>query len=164
MSAILSRKTLSEVSCQLKQNDRKVVFTHGSFDLLHIGHIELLRRSKKKGDYLIVGVDDDALVRTYKEPSRPIIPHNDRMRILMELGFVDFVMPIECPEFRTNDYYMEMYSDLSPDCVTFGRDFSFINEMKLCKRDLPKTKFKKIAHRYNKQRSTSNIIESIRLQ
>ena len=162
MSMVLKKDTMVDVSNQLKENKRKIVFTHGSFDLLHIGHIEFLRRSKKIGDYLIVGVDEDALVKSYKGTHRPIIPLNERMLVLMELGFVDFVMPIETPQKRTNKYYVEMYDQLSPEFITCGPNFDFLTELKECKKELGNIKFRKIEHRFDNTRSTTSIITQIK--
>ena len=162
MSMVLRKETMVDVSNQLKENNREIVFTHGSFDLLHIGHIEFLRRSKKMGDYLIVGIDEDDLVKSYKGDHRPIIPLNERMLVLMELRYVDFVMPIEAPKNRTNKYYMEMYDQLSPEFITCGHNFDFMKEIKKCKKELGNIKFKKIIHQYDNFRSTTGIITQIK--
>ena len=63
MGCFLSLDTIEDVSNQLRLNDKSVVFTHGAFDLFHIGHAEFLKRSKKLGDYLIVGVDCDERIQ-----------------------------------------------------------------------------------------------------
>jgi len=73
---------------------KTIVFTNGVFDLLHAGHIDLLEFAKSKGDYLIVGVNDDNSVkRLDKGKERPIYPLEQRVKILAALMYVDFVIP-----------------------------------------------------------------------
>jgi rfaE bifunctional protein nucleotidyltransferase chain/domain len=71
----------------------KIVFTNGVFDLLHPGHIQLLRFARAQGDILVVGVNDDASVRRLKGEKRPIFPLAERMEILAALECVDFIVP-----------------------------------------------------------------------
>jgi len=68
------------------------VFTNGCFDLLHRGHIHLLREAKKLGDVLIVAVNDDASVRRLKGASRPVFPLKQRLEILESIEFIDFLL------------------------------------------------------------------------
>ena len=69
----------------------KIVYTSGTFDLFHIGHLNVIRKSKALGDYLIVGVSTDGLVASYKK-SAPIIPYEDRAEIIRSLVFVNQVV------------------------------------------------------------------------
>ena len=79
---------------RLKELDGKsLVFTNGVFDLLHAGHIQLLEFARAAGDYLILGINDDASVKRLKGPSRPIHPLAERMEILAALMYVDFIIP-----------------------------------------------------------------------
>jgi len=71
----------------------KIVFTNGVFDLLHAGHIELLEFAKNSGDFLVVGINDDASVTRLKGESRPIFPLAERMKILAAIMYVDFIIP-----------------------------------------------------------------------
>ncbi len=80
-----------EVAAQ-KARGRKVVFTNGCFDVLHAGHVSLLRRAAECGDYLIVAVNDDASVRRLKGPDRPVYPIGDRAQLLGELECVGAVV------------------------------------------------------------------------
>jgi glycerol-3-phosphate cytidylyltransferase len=68
-----------------------VVYTSGTFDLFHVGHLNILQRSKKLGDILIVGVSTDELVKSYKK-RKPIVPLKDRMRIIENCRCVDKVI------------------------------------------------------------------------
>ena len=83
MSVLLNKKVLTDVTNQLREQDKSVVLTHGAFDLFHIGHAQLLKEAKKLGDYLVVGLESDERVATYKE-SRPIIPLSERAEILLD--------------------------------------------------------------------------------
>ena len=69
-----------------------VVFTCGCFDLFHAGHLKVLEESKKFGDYLIVGISSDNVIRKAKGKGRPIIPQDKRVKIVSALGFVDEVV------------------------------------------------------------------------
>lgn len=74
---------------------KKIIgFTAGTFDMFHIGHLNLLKNAKSRCDYLIVGVNTDELVQEYKG-KKAIVPLEERMEILRALCFVDEVMPID---------------------------------------------------------------------
>ena len=76
---------------ELGENGKRVVFTNGCFDLLHVGHIRYLEKARSLGDILVVGVNSDASVQRLKGPKRPIIPLDERMEILSGLECVDYV-------------------------------------------------------------------------
>ncbi|MGB3132431.1 MAG: adenylyltransferase/cytidyltransferase family protein, partial [Saprospiraceae bacterium] len=76
---------------QWKSEGKKVVFTNGCFDILHIGHASYLEEAKQQGDILIVGVNDDLSVSRLKGPTRPINSIADRMALLAALESVDAV-------------------------------------------------------------------------
>ena len=72
-----------------REAGRSVVFTNGVFDLLHPGHVRYLQAARAEGDVLIVGVNSDRSVRSYKDPSRPLIPELERAEIISALACVD---------------------------------------------------------------------------
>jgi len=72
--------------------------TSGCFDLMHAGHVLYLQRCKIACDELIVGVDSDKLIRETKDPRRPIIPENERLDLIRNLGFVSEVFLLNAPE------------------------------------------------------------------
>lgn len=86
---VLSTHKLEQVIADFKKANKKIVFTNGCFDLLHIGHIRYLEQAKALGDILIVGINTDASVQVLKGPTRPIQNENDRAEILASLKSVD---------------------------------------------------------------------------
>jgi rfaE bifunctional protein nucleotidyltransferase chain/domain len=81
---------------------RTVVFTNGCFDVLHVGHVRSLRQARELGDVLVVGLNDDASVRSLKGPDRPVFPVEERAEMLSALEAVDAVV---------------VFSDLVPTAV-----------------------------------------------
>lgn len=90
-SKIIKSSQLSGLCLRLKARRKKIVFTNGTFDILHLGHVTYLQKAKKAGDVLIVGVNSDKSVKSYKTPDRPINPERDRMAVLAALECVDYV-------------------------------------------------------------------------
>lgn len=74
-----------------QQAGERGVFTNGVFDLLHLGHLRYLRDARARGDFLVVGVNDDASVRRIKGPRRPLVPAAERAELLGGLACVDYV-------------------------------------------------------------------------
>ncbi|HET7552233.1 MAG TPA: D-glycero-beta-D-manno-heptose 1-phosphate adenylyltransferase [Gemmatimonadaceae bacterium] len=96
----------------------KVVFTNGVFDLLHPGHVDVLRAARSHGDALIVGVNSDASVRRLKGESRPVRTESDRAYVLAALEAVDAVVIF--PE----DTPLELIRALHPDVLVKGGDYT----------------------------------------
>ncbi len=80
-----------------KAKGKTIVFTNGTFDILHLGHVTYLKKAKALGDVLIVGVNSDLSVKSYKTPDRPINPEKDRMAVLAALECVDYVVLFKEP-------------------------------------------------------------------
>ncbi|MBI2667504.1 adenylyltransferase/cytidyltransferase family protein [Candidatus Woesearchaeota archaeon] len=91
LNKVLSNDEIAKKSRGLKKQGKIIVMANGSFDLLHIGHIDLLRQAKRKGDILIIAINSDLSIRTYKGNDRPIIPEKERALMLASLFFVDHV-------------------------------------------------------------------------
>jgi len=94
-----------------------VVFTNGCFDILHVGHLDLLRRARGLGTKLIVGINSDASVRSLKGASRPLVSETDRAEILRGLRFVD--------EVRIFDALtpQKLIEEIAPDVLVKGGDW-----------------------------------------
>jgi D-beta-D-heptose 7-phosphate kinase / D-beta-D-heptose 1-phosphate adenosyltransferase len=88
---LVARGELAGLVARLRQSGKRIVTINGSFDLLHAGHLHILREASKQGDVLIVGLNSDSSVRAYKGPTRPILTQRDRAEMLLALRWVDFV-------------------------------------------------------------------------
>lgn len=101
-----------------RQNQLKVVFTNGCFDLLHIGHVRYLEAARELGDILVVGVNTDESVRNIKGPLRPIVPEAERGELVAALHCVDWVCFFASPD------PLELITLLQPDILVKGADWS----------------------------------------
>lgn len=88
---VLNYENLDEVVADLKQRGKKIVFTNGAFDLLHVGHIRSLRDAASHADILLVAVNSDESVRANKGEGRPIHPLEERLEVLAALECVDLL-------------------------------------------------------------------------
>lgn len=100
---------------------KKVVFTNGVFDLLHLGHITYLAKAAELGDQLIIGLNSDSSVKRIKGESRPINDQNNRAALLAALFFVDAVV------IFGDDTPLNLISTLLPDILVKGADYSIEN-------------------------------------
>jgi len=91
MGTVLTRESLGEHIDGLRKQGKRIVTTNGCFDILHVGHVRILKQSKALGDILVVGINSDASVRALKGPERPINNQNDRAELLSSLECVDVV-------------------------------------------------------------------------
>ena len=103
---------------RLKQAGRTLVFTNGTFDILHPGHVKYLDWARRQGDALCVGLNSDKSVKSYKDDRRPINPQTDRARVLAALECVDYVVTFDEPE---PDKLIEL---LVPDVLVKGKDWA----------------------------------------
>ena len=118
-SKILDYYDRSELSAVNKCHKlgKKIVFTNGCFDILHIGHITYLKKARQMGDILIVGVNSDDSVRRLKGKDRPVNPLKDRLEMLAALDFVDYVIPFE------EDTPLDLIKAVLPDVLVKGGDY-----------------------------------------
>jgi D-beta-D-heptose 7-phosphate kinase/D-beta-D-heptose 1-phosphate adenosyltransferase len=112
-----SPKVLKGILDSLKARGKRVVFTNGCFDLLHPGHLDLLRRARREGDVLVVAINSDESVRRLKGPGRPVFSQDERAALLAGLEFVDFVTVFE------EDTPYEAISLLRPHVLAKGKDY-----------------------------------------
>ncbi len=114
---VVSLKKLKEFRKKWKKQGKKLVFTNGCFDLLHLGHIRYLKKAKSLGDFLVVGLNSDRSVKKIKGEKRPILPEKERAEILSSLWFVDYVVLFdeETPE--------RLLRELEPDVLVKGADW-----------------------------------------
>ena len=95
----------------------KVVFTNGCFDILHRGHVELLRECASLGDFVVVGLNSDKSVRRLKGEDRPINSEMDRKLVLESIKYVDEVFIFE------QDTPIDLIKSISPDIIVKGGDY-----------------------------------------
>lgn len=126
MKRVLERQEAAQLSEKLKKEGKKVVFTNGCFDILHIGHLRYLKEAKEQGEILFVGVNSDDSVKRLKGPTRPINTEMDRAEMLAGLKPVDYVV------IFSEDTPVELISELKPSIHVKGGDYK--------KEDLPETK------------------------
>ncbi|MFN3780647.1 MAG: D-glycero-beta-D-manno-heptose 1-phosphate adenylyltransferase [Candidatus Kapaibacteriota bacterium] len=115
---IASIEEIEQICRTLRENNLKIVFTNGCFDILHIGHIKYLKEAKTYGDKLIVGLNSDSSVRRLKGMQRPIVPENERAEVLDSLKPVDYVVIFE------EDTPMELIKIVKPDVLVKGGDYT----------------------------------------
>src|SRR5512136_756895 len=115
---IKERKELLRIMNDLKAKGKRIVFTNGCFDLLHIGHVRYLEKAKALGDVLVVGVNSDSSVRKLKGPERPILAEEERSGILSGLGCVDYIAI-----FSEIDP-LKLIISLRPDVLVKGGDWT----------------------------------------
>lgn len=89
---VVSQKALKGLGASLRKRGKKIVFTNGTFDLLHLGHVTYLQKARACGDVLVIGVNSDASVKSYKGPKRPLNPEKDRLHVLAALSCVDHLV------------------------------------------------------------------------
>lgn len=114
---ILDRDAMRAERESLRSRGRTLVMTNGCFDILHAGHVDLLAFARRQGDCLVVGLNADASVRRIKGPSRPVVPQEDRARLLAALEAVDYVVLFE------EDRVDGLVADLLPDVLVKGADW-----------------------------------------
>lgn len=120
-SKIYTLPELVEQSKIWRGKGEKIVFTNGCFDLIHLGHIEILARSSDFGDKLIIGVNSDLSIKKLKGENRPIIEESSRIKQLSALEFVDAVVLFD------EDTPLKLIETIKPDVITKGGDYTAKN-------------------------------------
>ncbi|MBE6161611.1 MAG: D-glycero-beta-D-manno-heptose-7-phosphate kinase [Firmicutes bacterium] len=146
-------ESLKYIIQDLKDKGKKVVFTNGCFDMLHVGHLSSFKQAREFGDILIVAVNSDASVKQNKGDLRPIINENDRIKMITELECVDYVLLM-------NDKTPEkIIEELKPDISVKGEDWKDkeVPEEKILKSYGGKLEYIKLSP----GNSTTKIIERV---
>ncbi|TWR27667.1 D-glycero-beta-D-manno-heptose 1-phosphate adenylyltransferase [Mucilaginibacter achroorhodeus] len=118
LNKIQTLPQMQETITAWKVAGKKVVFTNGVFDLLHLGHVTYLAKAADLGDKLIIGLNTDASVKRLKGESRPINDQNNRAALLASLFFVDAVVMFE------DDTPRDLIAQLLPDVLVKGADYT----------------------------------------
>jgi len=119
LKLLANREEAGAVAHQYHLENRRLVFANGCFDLLHAGHIKLLKEARSHGDALMVGLNADESVRRLKGPNRPIQAELDRCEIIAALECVDFVVVFN------EDTPLELINAVQPDVIVKGDDYNF---------------------------------------
>lgn len=117
MGQVRNFDTIEQALAPLKAEGKKIVFTNGCFDLLHVGHVRYLQEARSLGDVLVVGVNSDASVKRLKGPTRPVQIEADRAEILAALGCVNFTV------IFTDDTPETLIHKVKPDILVKGGDW-----------------------------------------
>jgi rfaE bifunctional protein nucleotidyltransferase chain/domain len=149
MKKILNWNELKKTVDRLRAGDKKIVFTNGCFDIIHIGHVRYLKKAKGLGDVLVVGLNSDRSVSIIK-PKRPVNPQNHRAEVLSSLEMVDYVTLFD------EETPYELIRLIQPDVLVKGGDWR--------KEDIVGSDIVKETHSlpYIKSISTSEIIDKIK--
>jgi rfaE bifunctional protein nucleotidyltransferase chain/domain len=145
---------LAAVLKTLQNQGKKVVFTNGVFDLLHLGHVTYLKEARSQGDLLVVALNSDASVKRLKGPLKPLLPLAERAEMLLALECVDYVT-----SFEEDDPY-NVVKTLKPDVLVKGGDWALD---KIIGSDLVKSWGGKVMNiPVVEGRSTTNLIDTVR--
>ena len=113
---IIDRANINEIIAGHKKDGKKVVFTNGCFDLIHVGHVRYLSQAKELGDILVIGLNADESVSSIK-PGRPVTPEAQRAEVLAALSMVDYIV------LFSEDTPYELIKAVNPDVLVKGADW-----------------------------------------
>ena len=118
MGQLIKRENLQTLLNRLRSEGKTIVTTNGCFDILHVGHVRYLQKTKTFADIMIVCLNSDVSVKKIKGPTRPINNENDRAEILCALECVDYVVMFDesSPE--------NLLCEIKPDVHTKGADYT----------------------------------------
>ncbi|MCK9614556.1 MAG: adenylyltransferase/cytidyltransferase family protein [Candidatus Omnitrophica bacterium] len=150
MSKVKTLSVLKKIVNNLKKKNKRIVFTNGCFDIIHPGHIKILKDSKSKGDILIVGLNSDSSIRRIKGTNRPVMDENARSKVLEAIGLVDFIV------IFNEDTPYRIIKELRPDYLVKGEDWK---ENKIVGREFVKKIFR---IKFYPGYSTTDIIQKIK--
>ncbi|OPZ14100.1 MAG: Bifunctional protein HldE [candidate division BRC1 bacterium ADurb.BinA364] len=118
LQKIVSREELLARAKERRAAGQRMAFTNGCFDLLHVGHARYLEAARREADYLVVAINSDASVARIKDPRRPILPEDQRARVLAGLRSVDFVTVFD------EDDPIALLRQLRPEILVKGANYA----------------------------------------
>ncbi len=156
MGQIINREHIAEFVQNLHKSGKTVVTTNGCFDILHVGHVRYLQKTKSFADYSIVLLNSDKSVKSIKGPSRPINNESDRAEILCALSCVDYVVMFD------EDSPRNLLDEIKPDVYTKGADYTMetLPEADIMRKNNTKVEFIEFVQ----GKSTTNIIEKAKIK
>ena len=145
--------TIKYIVQDLKEKGKKIVFTNGCFDMLHVGHLSSFKKAREYGDILIVAVNSDSSVKTNKGDLRPIISQEDRIEMLCALEYIDYVVLMEDKD------PVNLIKIIQPDVSIKGEDWKdkIVPEKPVIESYGGKIQFIEL----NQGKSTTNIIKKV---
>jgi len=150
---ITDRTELLKIRQSLREQNKKVVFTNGCFDILHAGHVDYLLKAKELGDILMVAINSDSSVKRIKGAARPITPEQERLLVISNLTPVDYVTLFD------QDTPFDIINYLIPDVLVKGADWSIEN---IVGRDIVEKNGGQVKNiKFEIDQSTSHIINKI---
>ena len=154
MGQIVRREDVVSLVKKLHQEGKSVVTTNGCFDILHVGHVRYLQKTKEFADKLIVLLNSDKSVKSIKGPTRPINNENDRAEILCALNCVDYVVMFD------EDSPRNLLDEIKPDVYTKGADYTMetLPEADIMKKNGTRVEFISFVE----GKSTTNIINKMK--
>jgi D-beta-D-heptose 7-phosphate kinase / D-beta-D-heptose 1-phosphate adenosyltransferase len=114
---LVPRHALAQLATTLRAKGKRIATINGSFDILHSGHLHILSEARQRGDVLIVGLNSDASVKSYKGPDRPIVAERQRAEMLLALRMVDYVHIFEEPD------PIAFLKEIKPDVHVNGAEY-----------------------------------------
>ena len=115
---IVNREQLEKLLNQWKGKGEKIVFSNGCFDIVHLGHVDYLEKSRQLGNRLVLGLNTDESVKRLKGPQRPVMDEQARARVMASFEFVDAVI------FFGEDTPFDLISFVKPDILVKGDDYT----------------------------------------
>lgn len=115
---LLDRCDIPRVTALQRSEDKRIVFTNGCFDIIHPGHIKLLREARAQGDCLILGLNTDASIKHIKDPRRPILTQEERVDVLSAIDCIDYIALFDEPT------PLELIKIIVPDVLVKGGDWT----------------------------------------
>ena len=153
ISKIIELNDLQAKVAAFKEAGKKVVFTNGCFDIMHVGHVRYLAAARSEGDVLVVGLNSDESVKSIKSAKRPIVKQNERSEVLASLWCVDYIILFNEPD------PLLLIQTIRPDILVKGDDWA---EENIIGADFVKDKGGKVVRvQVVPEASTSKIIERI---
>ncbi|HEX2914553.1 MAG TPA: D-glycero-beta-D-manno-heptose 1-phosphate adenylyltransferase [Chloroflexia bacterium] len=158
---ILERSEVQACRAEWRTEGKRVVFTNGCFDLIHLGHVRYLEEARALGDVLVLGLNSDSSVRQLKGPQRPLVSQDERAIVMSALRPVDHVVIFD--ELTAE----ALIAELQPDVYVKGGDYSIANSPQPEGKPLPEAD---IVHSYGGEvalipflpgHSTSDLIKKI---
>lgn len=158
MSQIIKIDEIEAVAEKIHQENKKIVLVGGCFDIVHLGHMIFLEKSKKAGDVLMVLLENDKTIKRLKGGGRPINSQGDRARLLTYVRPVDYIIML--PEMNTGKDYDELINKIRPSVLAVAEN-DRIMEIKRMQAKMVGAKLK-IVTRIIGNKSTTNIIGLIK--